>query len=181
MLIIDIKNERLYNEETNSFTTPKPITVRLEHSLISVSKYESIWEVPFLPRNKNDTKTNDQVESYIKCMVIGEVPEYVYKILLLKYADDIVSYIQSPSTATTINKNEPPKTNRQFVTSELIYSWMIALNIPFEAQRWHLNRLLTLIEVCNANNKKPSKANKSSVLRKRRELNRQRLAQINSG
>lgn len=122
----------------------------MEHSLISVSKWEAIWNKPFLT---NTEKTFDETLSYIKCMTVtGNVKPEVYLGLTLDNFKEIFDYINAPMTATTLPKDMTSKGKKRVVTSELIYYWMVALNIPFECEKWHLSRLLMLIGVCNVEN-----------------------------
>lgn len=187
MLIIELGKEELFDESTNTFVKCKPTTVRLEHSLISVAKWEAIHEKPFIPKSNNDPpKTKNELYSYVKCMVIGTITEEALYILWTCYGSYIDAYIHSESTATVIKKDDSTvkHTRREFITSELIYFWMITYNIPFEAQRWHLNRLLTLIEICNIKNnpqsKNKGKMSKAELRRQRNLLNAKRRSQLNS-
>ena len=150
----------------------------LEHSLISISQWESKWHIPFISK---EAHTEEQTMHYIKCMTINKnVPDEVYDHITLDDIKKISEYIHDPMTATTINHFEDEKRSRQIVTSEVIYGWMVALQIPWEAQKWHLNRLIKLIEVCNANNTPPKKLSKNEVIRRNRELNAARRAKYNS-
>lgn len=151
MLTLNIGQQEFYDSEKSMFVYTDPVRVRLEHSLISVSKWESIWEKPFLPtKGKADGMAGRAEEnSYIECMIIGEVPDHVPGVLLDSYGKIIREYIEKKNTATIIYRHIPTIPSRQVVTTELIYYWMIKFGIPFECQRWHLNRLLMLIEVCS--------------------------------
>lgn len=153
--IPDQPGEQLWNEETEEFEYTKGVKgceLTLEHSLLSVSKWESIWCKPFL-----DTKdrTIEETLSYIECMTVtpNNVDPEVYKRIPQSEYDTINAYINNPSTATTISAIKGPgSTTAELTTSELIYYWMTAANIPFECQKWHLNRLLTLIRICEIKN-----------------------------
>lgn len=132
----------------------------LEHSLISISKWEAIWKKPYLDEKRD--KTNDELYSYIQCMTIkGDSSDDVLSRITADEYRKIVNYIEDPMTATVVTHMKKPKSPEQFITSELIYSWMVEYRIPWECQKWHLNRLLTLIDVINENHKDP-KENKMS-------------------
>lgn len=172
MLTLKIPALELYNEQTNEFIYGKETTLVLEHSLVSISKWESKWEKPFL--SKND-KTNEETIDYIKCMTLTQnVDPEVYNRLTDENIMQVSDYIQAPMTATWFNDKQGSKNNGEVVTSEIIYYWMIALNIPVEFQKWHLNRLLTLIKVCNIKNQPPKKMSKNSILSRNAALNKTR-------
>ena len=176
MLQITIPKQELFNDKTQEFISTKETTIQLEHSLVSLSKWESKWNVPFLGKGE---KTIEQTLDYIKCMTITQnVNPLVYSCLTNKNIDDINNYIDAPMTATTFGQsNQPP--NREIVTSEVIYYWMIALNIPMECQKWHLNRLLTLIRVCSVKNN-PQKMNRADLLAHNRALNKARRKKLHT-
>lgn len=167
-----------WDEEKEEFITPRTETVDLEHSLVSLSKWESKYCKPFI--SKQD-KTPEEVLDYIKMMAVEPtVQPEVWNNLTQKNVDDVQAYIAAPMTATTFSKNHQAKNSREVVTSELVYYWMIALNIPFECQYWHLNRLLTLIQVCNIKNAPPKKQSKGDIMRRNAALNAERRARLNS-
>lgn len=156
----------------------KGCTLNLEHSLISISKWESKWHVPFLSDKK---KTEEQTMHYIKCMTINQgISDEVYDHLTVKNVEEISQYINDPMTATTVRSLPGQSRTREIITSELIYYWMTALQIPFECEKWHLNRLLQLVAVCNAKNTPPKKMSKSDVIRRNAEINAARRAKYNS-
>lgn len=177
MLEITIPGLEYYNEETNEFTYYDDITIQLEHSLVSISKWESKWCKSFL--NGRD-KSVEEIMYYVECMTLNQdVPNDIYSRLTTENIEAINDYIGQPMTATTFpaERNTP---GREVITSELIYYWMIALNIPFECQYWHLNRLLTLIKVCNVKSNPPKKMSKQEILKRNRELNEARRQQFNT-
>lgn len=157
MLELKINGGEIFDESTYEFIQIKPQTLKLEHSLLSVSKWESKWHKAFL----EDNKSNEEVRDYITCMTINQVDPLVYLFLSDDDIDMIQKYITDPMTATTIQDLMPPGRHKR-VTNELIYYWMVALQIPFECEKWHLNRLLTLIRVTNIMNK-PEKENRMSM------------------
>jgi hypothetical protein len=177
MLELELSEKELYDEETNQFVYTKPITLRLEHSLVSLSKWEAKWKTPFLS-NKN--LTNEQAIDYIKCMTITQnVDDNVYKALNQSDLKKIEAYISEEQTATTFAKtNEPP--NRQVITSELIYFWMASYNIPMECQKWHLSRLLTLIRIASIKNQPEKKMSKNAILNRNKSLNAARRKAMHS-
>lgn len=183
MLEIEIKEDEFFNPKTEEFIEIKPITVKLEHSLISISKWEAIWEIPYLPV-KGKTKGisgPEQQLSYIECMIIGKVPEYIPLVLFEKYSSLIYSYIEKPHSATTIQRRGPEANSRQVITTELIYYWMIKYNVPLEFQQWHFNRLMKLLEVC-AIKETPAKNNRVSrkeAINEIYKLNAERRAALN--
>jgi hypothetical protein len=170
MLVVNIPETEGYDSRKNLFYNVKSQTISFEHSLVSISKWESKWHKPFLEKSE---KTEEETIDYIKCMTITpNVSDDVYVIIsrsssILKQIKD---YIDDPMTATTFsNINGPP--NREIITSEIIYYWMTALNIPFECQKWHLNRLLTLIKVCNIKNSPSKKMPQKEAMSRQRSLN----------
>lgn len=185
MLEIHIpKGQELFNESTGEFLyTKNAITLRLKHSLVSISKWESIWHKPYLTDEK---KTVEEALSYVKCMNMTQnVPDYYYNFLTRSDFEKIYEYINNPMTATVIYTNGSGRRGRnveKIVTSELIYYWMIAYNIPTECEKWHLNRLMALINICNVKNEDPKKnlMSKNDVLRQNRDLNAARRAKLKS-
>ncbi len=177
-LEVSVQESELYDEKNEQFVTIPGGNLKLEHSLLSISKWESKWHVPFL---NDDKKTNEKTLDYIRCMTINNVNQSIYGILSPGNIKDIQSYIANPMTATTIKEiHNKSSHNRELVTSELIYYWMVANGIPFECEKWHINRLIMLIRVCNAKNTPPKKMSQAEILRQNRELNRSRRASSNS-
>jgi hypothetical protein len=167
-----------WDEKTERFIEPKCKVLQLEHSLMSLSKWESKWCKPFL--SKTDMTPEETID-YIKCMTITpNVDPEVYDHLTEKNIDEVVQYINAPMTATTFAEDKSSKNNREIITAELIYYWMIALQIPSEYQKWHLNKLLTLIRVCNIKNQPPKKRSKRDIMSRNAALNAARRKQLNS-
>lgn len=178
MLTITIPSQEIFDEKTNTFSSTKEKTLQLEHSLVSLSKWESKWCKPFL--NKDD-KTLDETIDYIKCMTITQnVDPIVYNFLSKSNIEEINNYISAPMTATTFYEDPQGTGKKETVTSELIYYWMIAMNIPMECQKWHLNRLLTLIRVCNVKNAPAKKTSRGDLTRRYANLNAERRKLFNS-
>lgn len=178
MLQITIPSTELFDEEKQEFRTTKEYVLQLEHSLVSISKWESKWNKVFLSKEE---KTYAETIDYIKCMTITQnIPDEAYQYITKDNVDKIEKYISAPMTATWFSKDKPTGGNREQPTSELIYYWMIALNIPFECQKWHLNRLLTLIRVCNIKNTPPKKMSKSALMKRNAALNAARRKQHNT-
>jgi len=181
MLTITVPPVELWNEETELFSTLKAETIQLEHSLISISKWESKWKKPFLDSDKD--RSAEQTLDYIRCMTVTpHVNPTVYSRLSKDDLKTILDYINDPMTATWFQNDnkQKGKNNSEKVTSELIYYWMVTLQIPFECQKWHLNRLLTLIQVCNVKNSKPEKLSKKEFASKRAALNAARRKHLSS-
>jgi len=177
MLQLVIPDQELYDNRKNEFITVKGRTIQVEHSLVSISKWESKWNKPFL--NK-EGKTIEETIDYVKCMSKTQnVPSYIYNNLTNENVDAISKYIAAPMTATCFNETKATNSN-EIITSEIIYYWMISYNIPFECQKWHLNRLLTLIKVCSSKNQSGKKMTKGEILSRNRELNDIRRHKLNS-
>lgn len=167
-----------WDEIKEEFVEAKTQTLQLEHSLVSLSKWESKWCKPFLSK---DNKTDEEIIDYIKDMTITQnVNPDVYSHLTVENFREIDRYINAPMTATTFSEDKNGKHSREIITAELIYYWMIALNIPFECQKWHLNRLLTLVRVCNIKNAPPKKRSKRDTARRYAEMNAARKQQLNT-
>lgn len=178
MLEITIPATELWDERNEEFITAKEQTLRLEHSLVSLSKWESKWCKPFLSKTN---KTDEEIIDYVRCMTLTQnVPDEVYRCLTDDNIRKINEYIDAPMTATWFHEDKAKGTSREQTTSELIYYWMIALNIPFECQKWHLNRLLTLIRVCNIKNQPPKKMSKRDIMSRNAALNAARRKQLNT-
>ena len=178
MLEITVPETELWDEARQEFISIDRTTLKLEHSLVSLSKWESKWLKPFLVK---DSKTNEEMYDYIRCMCLNKaVDPKVFNALTADNINAINSYINNPMTATTFGANKKTGISRETVTSELIYYWMIALNIPFECQKWHLNRLLTLIEVCNVKNAPPKKYSQRELMSRNSALNKARRKKYNS-
>ena len=178
MLRITIPAAELWDEVNQEFVSTKEQTLQLEHSLVSLSKWESKWNKAFLGKQE---KTNAETLDYVRCMTITQnVKTDVYRCLTSENINQINDYIDAPMTATHFSNEQQGGVNRETVTSELIYYWMIALNIPFECQKWHLNRLLALIKVCNIKNTPPKKMSRQQIMSRNAALNAARRKQMNS-
>lgn len=178
MLQITIPATEQWDESKQEFVTTKETTLQLEHSLVSLSKWESKWCKSFLSRQE---KTYEETLDYIKCMTLTQnVKPEIYNNLTRSNVEEINKYIESPMTATYFSENRNGRGGRELITSELIYYWMITLNIPFECQKWHLNRLLTLIRVCNIKNQPPKKMSRREIMSRNAALNAARRQQLNT-
>lgn len=179
MLQIEIEANTLFNEATLEFIEIPKTILKLEHSLLSISKWESKWHKSFIS-NLKDLK-NEEIIDYIRCMTLNTVDDRVYNALNAANINKVVEYINDPMTGTTINEHGSRHNNGKFITNELIYSWMAALQIPFEpCEKWHFNRLMTLIRVCNANQESPKKMSKGAIYNRNKSLNAARRAQMHS-
>lgn len=179
MLQLTIPAREYWDERTQEFVNTRECSLELEHSLVSLSKWESKWHKAFLSKQP---KTNEETLDYIKCMTLTpDVPDDVYNHLSRENIKMINEYIDNPMTATYISNEKQSKGRAsETVTSELIYYWMVALNIPFECQYWHLNRLVTLVRVCNIKNSPPKKMSKRDIASRNAALNEARRKQLNT-
>ena len=177
MLELHVRGSEIYDEANNRFITLEQRTLTLEHSLYSISKWEQKWHKPFLsPTAKN----RDEELDYIKCMILDDdVDDAVVHSLSVSDFEAIRAYIEDPATATTIHKNQK-RPSREVITSEVIYYWMVELGIPFECDRWNLNRLLMLITVCNVKHTPSKKMRRNDQLAQQRSLNAARRARSGS-
>ena len=177
MLKITITSIEQYDEINNEFINPKEQILQLEHSLISLSKWESKHCKPFLAK---DEKTFEESVDYIRCMNMTQnVDSEVYKDVSKENIKQVSTYMASSMTATVFfNEHHIP--NREIITSEIIYYWMVTMNIPFECQKWHLNRLLTLINVCSIKNKSPKKMGRKETMSRNSSLNAARQKSLNT-
>lgn len=176
MLEIVVPGDEYFDDSTQEFVTPKAFVVLLEHSLVSISKWESRHEKPFLSEKE---KTAEEALYYVECMALSkDLPADWPNRLTADNFKEINAYINAKMTATWFSDQKTAPKNREIITSEIIYYWMIALNVPFECQFWHLERLLTLIKVCNIKNAPPKKMGMAELARRQRALNEQRRAQL---
>jgi hypothetical protein len=177
MLQITIPASELWDEKTNQFVQTREQILQLEHSLVSLSKWESKWCKPFMSKIE---KTSEETIDYIRCMTITQnVDNNAYNSISNEIVEQVSVYIEAPMTATTFTNDNKNVINREIITAEIIYYWMVALNIPFECQKWHLNRLLTLINVCNIKNQ-PKKTSKREILSRNAALNASRRERLNT-
>lgn len=155
--------------------------LQLEHSLLSISKWESKWHKPFLYNLEKGTLSYEETIYYIECMTLTKnIDPDIYNFLTKENIDQICAYISDPMTATTIPKSNTKTNNREILTSELIYYYMLENNIPIECEKWHLNRLITLIHVFNFKNQPAKKMSKGEIMRRNTELNAERRKQLNT-
>ena len=167
-----------WDEVKQEFVEPKTQTLQLEHSLVSLSKWESKWQKPFYSKKE---MSEEETLDYIKCMTLTKnVDPDVYNHLTNENVKDVIDYIGNPMTATTFGKDDKTQNNREVITSELIYYWMSSSNIPFECQKWHLNRLITLIRVCSIKNTPPKKRSKRDIMSRNAALNAARRQKMNT-
>lgn len=174
MLKLIVPATELYDEQREEFIMLPEVQIELEHSLVSLSKWESKFRKPFL---NSETKTKEETLEYIKCMTTTpEVPNGVFGRLTEQNIMDVQGYIDSKQTATTIHEEKTTPGVSETITSELIYYWMVSYKIPFECQHWHLERLLTLIRVCAVKNQPEKKLSRSEIASRNRKLNAERKA-----
>ena len=183
MLKIVVPGGEQFNEDLQEFVNGKETTLTMEHSLVAIAKWESKWHKPFL---NDGEKSAEELLDYIRCMTITQnVAPDTYFRLSKQNIEDIKVYMNDPMTATTFGSRPDDKTpkRQRVVTSELIYYWMISLNIPLEFQKWHINRLMTLIRVCNEENRAQdpkNKMSKSQLMKRNSSLNAARRKALHS-
>lgn len=177
MLRIVVPKQELWDEINNVFITTKEQTLVLEHSLVSLSKWESKWCKPFLTERE---KTLEETIDYIRCMTLTQnVDPNIYRSLTTENLRQINEYIEAPMTASWVRETSSKTSNEQ-LTSELIYYYMTDFHIPFECQKWHLNRLMMLIKICNAKRQPPKKMSRGEILRRNAALNAERKKKYNT-
>lgn len=177
MLTLHVQvGDELFDEAKQEFVKPT-IVLQLEHSLVSLSKWEQFFEKPFLGKDK---KTTEETIWYIKAMTLNQVSPEIYNNISDENINEITDYIEAKMTATWFNelRKEPPP--RETITAELIYFWMIQNGVPFECQYWHLNRLMTLLRVCNVKNSPKKKVGRKEAAQVQRQLNAERKARFNT-
>jgi hypothetical protein len=175
VLKITVTMSETFDEEAQEFIT-QGVDLELEHSLVSLSKWESEFEKPFLSK---EDKIDDEVIGYVRCMILTpEFPPEVFSKLSSENLEQIKAYIDAKMTATWFNEPKTAARSREQITSELVYYWLVSYQIPWEAETWHLNRLFTLIKVFNAKNAKPQKMSAKEAAAQRRALNEQRRIQF---
>jgi hypothetical protein len=176
MLLLSIAVTEGFDEISSEFVDVETVDVELEHSLVSLSKWECKYEKPFLGE---ETKAEAELLDYIKMMIIGPVPpDDVFQKLSQGNIETIERYINAKMTATWFSNDQNPSVNREVVTAEIIYYWMISHGVPFECQHWHLNRLLTLIKVCNLKNQPKKNMSRAEAASMQSDLNQRRRAEL---
>lgn len=174
MLPITVPSREMYDERTNTFFETPCTVLNLEHSLLSLRKWESKWKIPFL---SDGERTQEQSIDYIKCMTLNKgVNPLVYLAIDRNIMNEVQRYIDDPMTATTFSDSKP-SSKKQKITAEIIYYWMVSFRIPFEAQKWHLNQLLTLIKVCEIKNAPKKRMSRRDVIAQNKALNEARKRQ----
>ena len=172
LTIVIPASDELWDTVNERFISIKEQTLVLEHSLISVSKWESKWKKSFLETTE---KTMEEVLSYVKCMTINHVEDRIYELLSFDHYKQIEEYIADTMTATTFS-NLKPSGKKEIITAELIYYSMIEYGIPLECEKWHFNRLMTLIQVCAVKGGGGGKMSRSEAAAYQMALNERRLA-----
>lgn len=178
MLTIIVPETELYDEQKNEFIQIKEQTLVLEHSLVSIAKWESKWKKSYLS-SKN--KTYEETVDYIKCMTITKnVNPLIYKSLNRKALESIERYINDPMTATYFSEKDTRPVGPSIITAEIVYYWMISLGVPMECQKWHFNRLIALIKVCNIKNNPGKRMSNREILTRNQALNEERRRKYNT-
>ena len=168
----------MWDNENEIFIKPKTQTVELEHSLVSISKWESKWHKPFLTKQE---KSAEETLDYLRCMTLTpDVDPDIWSHITNDHVDQVYNYINDAMTATTVKDIPGAKKSNELVTAELIYHWMITANVPLDRETWHLNKLLTLIKVCAVKSQPPKKMSRKEQFAQQRALNAARRKQHNS-
>lgn len=182
MLKLELVIEEGFDDVKSEFVPIQSKEIELEHSLVSLSKWESKWELPFLGASE---KTNDMLADYIRMMVLTPIDYDPMDYLSPEQVNEINEYINSKQTATWFAEDNKPgrrgAANSKVTTSELLYYYMVALTIPFECQHWHLNRLLTLIRITDLENKPKKNQSRRDTVNQHRSLNQARRAAREGG
>ena len=178
MLLLKIPEGEYFDDDRQQFITIKEQTVQLEHSLMSIRKWESKWHKPFL---SNPNLSEEEFVDYIRFMTIGKrLPDYVYYQLVIMYSKEIGEYLQNPMTATTISKKSS-RVSREIITAEIVYYWMTLFSIPFECEKWPINQLLMLISVCDIKGSPGTKMTQKEIYQQNRALNAARRMKSGRG
>lgn len=178
MLTIIVPETELYDEQKNEFFQIKEQTLVLEHSLVSIAKWESKWKKSYL---STKDKTFEEMVDYIKCMTITKnVNPLIYKSLNRQALESIQKYINDPMTATYFSEKETRPAGPSIITAEIVYYWMISLGVPMECQKWHFNRLIALIKVCNIKNNPGKRMSNREILTRNQALNEERKRKYNT-
>lgn len=185
MLILKLEGEEDWDEVQEKFVYSDQAEIKLEHSLVSINKWESKYHVPFLGREHE--KTPEEFIDYIRFMSLSKniTDDIIRRIITSKeHLESIKAYMDDPMTATTFSKRQQAQARinqgGEYITAELIYYWMVALQIPFECEKWHINKLLTLIQVCNLKNAPPKKMSQSEIHAQNKALNAARRAKYHT-
>lgn len=174
---IHVPKGEFWDERKREFVYTKETTLKLEHSLISIAKWESKWHIPYL----SSEKTNEQALDYVRCMTLNpDVDPNVYLRLTVNDIKELKEYIEDPMTATKIKEDGSKHGSGQIITAELVYYWMTQFNIPIEFEKWHFNRLITLIRVCAEESNPNKKMSKAEAAKSMREINAARRAKYNT-
>lgn len=178
MLKLIVTGDEYYNEETETFSSVGDVTLELEHSLVSVSKWESKYEKAFL---SGKPKSSEEIFDYVKVMIVTPDvdPDIIFRFSKQNF-EEINAYLDARQSATTFGAMPERRGKGEVITSELIYYWMVAFTIPFECQYWHLNRLFALIRICNIKNSPPKKMSRHEIATRNRALNEQRRAELHT-
>ena len=160
VLDLYIPGKEFWNSELQEFIYTKDITLHLKHSLVSLTRWEQHYKRRFLD---NGPKNEEEYRFYIQCMTLNkDVDPLVYTVLQEDDIKKVTDYLHDSMTATTLPKQNNNRSNSEKLSSELIYYYMTALNIPFECEKWFLNNLIILISIASIKNNPQEKKSKPS-------------------
>lgn len=177
MLELHLPETEFFDRANSKIIRVPEVTLHLKHSLLTLSKWETIWEIPFLGEGK---KTTEQLYSYVNIMAGGDLDELTLSRLTSEHYEKLNAYLSSKQSATWFSESPNQRRSTQTVTSELIYFWMTTYNIPFECENWPFPRLMNLIRIASIKNDPDAgkkKRNKSQMLSERAMLNKKRREQ----
>lgn len=163
MFTLTIPGGEFWNETTEEFIHTKEQNLSLEHSLVSLAKWESRWNVPFLDKKP---LSFERTVDYIRCMTLTQnVDPKVYDCITQKHVKAVKAYMDLPMTAATFKIRKNTSGSNEAITAETFYYWMISYEIPIEmCQKWHLNRLIALIRFCSIKNNPGPKMSRREIL-----------------
>lgn len=178
ILVLEFPEYDQFDRVTEEFVTFPPARLTLVHNLLSIVRWESKWKRSFVDRPPSSV---DEVIDYVECMADGQpsVPHMLER-LTRDHTEAIKAYIADPMSASVMLSRPGQTKSSEKMTSDLIYYYMVTFQIPFEAEEWHLNRLLMLIRICNAKQSAGQKTNSKSAASQRAALNRARRARAGS-
>lgn len=177
MLELHISETELWDPVSEKFLLVKEQSLPLEHSLLSISKWEEKWHKP-MPLINNERLSGDEFLDYVRCMTISRNPDpLVYRCITAREVEAIMAYINDPHTATWFGNEKSGGNDKRPLTTELIYHLMFAFGVSKECEKWHLNRLMTQLRVEYEESKPSKKKTPAEIAERHRMLNAKRRAE----